>query len=70
MRNGRCVCVLAIATCSPDCSILVTDVETGSPIARLEDAHRWVLYLCCIMLCAISLVLLRCMHAMLYIMWQ
>ncbi|KAG2715641.1 hypothetical protein I3760_03G087600 [Carya illinoinensis] len=29
----------AIATCSPDRSILATDVETGSPIARLEDAH-------------------------------
>uniref|UniRef100_A0A2N9IMP4 Uncharacterized protein n=1 Tax=Fagus sylvatica TaxID=28930 RepID=A0A2N9IMP4_FAGSY len=29
----------AIATCSPDLSILATDVETGSAIARLEDAH-------------------------------
>ncbi|XP_024018957.1 WD repeat-containing protein 55 [Morus notabilis] len=32
--NGR-----AIVTGSPDQSILATDVETGSPIARLEDAH-------------------------------
>ncbi|GMH23996.1 hypothetical protein Nepgr_025839 [Nepenthes gracilis] len=29
----------AIVTGSPDCSILATDVETGSAIARLEDAH-------------------------------
>ncbi|XP_023918733.2 WD repeat-containing protein 55 [Quercus suber] len=29
----------AIVTCSPDKSILSTDVETGSAIARLEDAH-------------------------------
>ncbi|KAJ4964985.1 hypothetical protein NE237_016834 [Protea cynaroides] len=29
----------AILTGSPDCSILATDVETGSTIARLEDAH-------------------------------
>ncbi|XP_062144115.1 WD repeat-containing protein 55-like [Alnus glutinosa] len=28
-----------IATCSPDCSILTTDVETGSPNLRLEHAH-------------------------------
>ncbi|KAG9451381.1 hypothetical protein H6P81_011346 [Aristolochia fimbriata] len=28
-----------IATASPDCSILATDVETGNTIARLEDAH-------------------------------
>nr|DAD46486.1 TPA_asm: hypothetical protein HUJ06_016423 [Nelumbo nucifera] len=30
----------AILTGSPDCSILATDVETGSVIARLEDAHE------------------------------
>uniref|UniRef100_A0A7N0UKX3 WD repeat-containing protein 55 n=1 Tax=Kalanchoe fedtschenkoi TaxID=63787 RepID=A0A7N0UKX3_KALFE len=29
----------AILTGSPDCSILATDVETGSAIARLEDSH-------------------------------
>ncbi|KAH7514810.1 hypothetical protein FEM48_Zijuj11G0130100 [Ziziphus jujuba var. spinosa] len=34
INNGR-----AIVTGSPDCSILATDVETGSAIARLEDAH-------------------------------
>ena len=34
------VCVLAILTGSPDCSILATDVETGSTIARLDDAHE------------------------------
>ncbi|XP_008786883.1 WD repeat-containing protein 55-like [Phoenix dactylifera] len=28
-----------ILTGSPDCSILATDVETGTAIARLEDAH-------------------------------
>lgn len=28
-----------ILTASPDCSILATDVETGTAIARLEDAH-------------------------------
>ncbi|OAY62895.1 WD repeat-containing protein 55, partial [Ananas comosus] len=28
-----------ILTASPDCSILATDVETGTTIARLEDAH-------------------------------
>jgi hypothetical protein len=63
-------CVLAIATCSTDCSILTTDVETRSPKHRLENAHWWVLYIFCIMLCATSLVLLRCMCALLYIMWQ
>ncbi|XP_028185772.1 WD repeat-containing protein 55-like isoform X2 [Glycine soja] len=30
----------AILTGSPDCSILATDVETGSTIARLDDAHE------------------------------
>ncbi|KAJ8646240.1 hypothetical protein MRB53_007988 [Persea americana] len=30
----------AILTASPDCSILATDVETGTTIARLEDAHE------------------------------
>lgn len=29
----------AILTGSPDCSILATDVETGSAIARLENSH-------------------------------
>ncbi|KAI8541028.1 hypothetical protein RHMOL_Rhmol08G0030700 [Rhododendron molle] len=29
----------AIVTGSPDCSILATDVETGSTIARLENSH-------------------------------
>ncbi|CAK9181509.1 unnamed protein product [Ilex paraguariensis] len=29
----------AIVTGSPDCSILATDVETGSAIARLENSH-------------------------------
>lgn len=29
----------AILTGSPDCSILATDVETGSAIIRLEDSH-------------------------------
>lgn len=31
--------VSVILTASPDCSILATDVETGSVIARLEEAH-------------------------------
>ena len=31
--------VLAIVTGSPDCSILATEVETGSAIARLENSH-------------------------------
>lgn len=35
---------LAIVTGSPDKSILATDVETGSAIARLEDAHEWTLF--------------------------
>ncbi|XP_022774723.1 WD repeat-containing protein 55 isoform X2 [Durio zibethinus] len=30
----------AVATGSKDCSILATDVETGSVIARLENAHE------------------------------
>ncbi|KAK7393264.1 hypothetical protein VNO78_21814 [Psophocarpus tetragonolobus] len=30
----------AILTGSPDCSILATDVETGSTIARLDNAHE------------------------------
>ncbi|KAH1190096.1 WD repeat-containing protein 55 [Glycine max] len=30
----------AILTGSPDCLILATDVETGSTIARLDDAHE------------------------------
>ncbi|XP_047334703.1 WD repeat-containing protein 55 [Impatiens glandulifera] len=34
INDGR-----AIVTGSPDCSILATDVETGTAIARLEDAH-------------------------------
>ncbi|XP_076918636.1 WD repeat-containing protein 55-like [Bidens hawaiensis] len=29
-----------ILTGSPDCSILATDVETGSPVARLENSHE------------------------------
>ncbi|KAH1106635.1 hypothetical protein J1N35_010403 [Gossypium stocksii] len=33
----------AVATGSKDCSILATDVETGSVIARLENAHDYVL---------------------------
>lgn len=37
-----CAC-LAIVTGSPDRSILATDVETGSAIARLEHSHGWVL---------------------------
>lgn len=36
------VCVSALLTGSPDCSILATDVETGSTIARLDNAHEWV----------------------------
>lgn len=36
------VCISAILTGSPDHSILATDVETGSVIARLEDAHELV----------------------------
>lgn len=32
--------VLALLTGSPDCSILATDVETGSTIARLDNAHE------------------------------
>lgn len=35
--------MLAILSGSPDCSILAMDVETGSVIARVEDAHEWVL---------------------------
>ncbi|CAI8591267.1 unnamed protein product [Vicia faba] len=34
------MCVLALLTCSPDFSILATDVETGSTIARLDNAHE------------------------------
>lgn len=30
----------AILTGSPDCSILATDVETGSAVARLENSHE------------------------------
>ncbi|KAK8716324.1 hypothetical protein V6N13_043639 [Hibiscus sabdariffa] len=30
----------AVATSSKDCSILASNVETGSLIARLEDAHE------------------------------
>ena len=30
----------AVVTCSKDCSILATDVETGSVIAHLENAHE------------------------------
>lgn len=33
----------AIVTGSPDHSILATDVETGGAIARLDNAHEWVL---------------------------
>ncbi|KAK8935022.1 hypothetical protein KSP39_PZI014744 [Platanthera zijinensis] len=29
-----------VLTASPDCSILATDVETGSAISRLEEAHE------------------------------
>lgn len=29
-----------ILTGSPDCSILATDIETGSPVARLENCHE------------------------------
>lgn len=29
-----------ILTGSPDCSILATDIETGSPVARLENSHE------------------------------
>lgn len=29
-----------ILTGSPDCSILATDIETGSPVARLEGSHE------------------------------
>jgi WD40 repeat protein len=32
--------VSVILTGSADCSILASDVETGKPIARLEDAHE------------------------------
>ncbi|KAJ7944022.1 WD repeat-containing protein 55 [Quillaja saponaria] len=35
INDGR-----AILTGSPDCSILATDVETGSTIARLDNAHE------------------------------
>ena len=31
---------LVILTGSPDCSILATDTETGSPVARLEGSHE------------------------------
>lgn len=34
---------LAVATGSKDCSIVAMDVETGSVIARLENAHEYVL---------------------------
>lgn len=30
---------VAILTGSPDCSLLATDVETGSAVARLDEAH-------------------------------
>lgn len=32
----------AIVTGSPDCSIVATDIETGTAIARLENSHGWV----------------------------
>lgn len=38
--------VSVILTGSADCSILASDVETGKAIARLEDAHEWVLLVC------------------------
>jgi len=41
--NAYCnACILALLTGSPDFSILATDVETGSTIARLDNAHEWV----------------------------
>ncbi|GAV86183.1 WD40 domain-containing protein [Cephalotus follicularis] len=39
INNGQ-----AIVTGSKDCSILATDVETGSPIARLENSHDDAIY--------------------------
>lgn len=33
---------LAILTGSPDFSLLATDVETGTQVARVDDAHGWV----------------------------
>lgn len=35
---GLCL-FLAVLTGSPDLSILATDVETGTQVARVEDAH-------------------------------
>jgi hypothetical protein len=40
LNDYRNVCVLALLTGSPDFSILATDVETGSTIARLDNAHE------------------------------
>lgn len=39
----RILCLTSvILTGSADCSILATDVETGSSIERLENAHEFV----------------------------
>jgi WD40 repeat protein len=58
--------LLAIATCSPDLSILATDVETGSAIARLEDAHRWECLPCSlhIFLFILLIMLISCFECM------
>lgn len=32
---------LVLLTASPDLSLLATDVETGTAIARLNDAHGY-----------------------------
>ncbi|TKY67753.1 WD repeat-containing protein 55 [Spatholobus suberectus] len=37
----------ALLTGSPDCSILATDVETGSTIARLDNAHEICMWFFC-----------------------
>ncbi|CAL5368981.1 unnamed protein product [Camellia sinensis] len=37
---------LGIVTGSPDCSILATNVETGSAIARLENSHGMMVFMC------------------------
>ena len=59
--------LLAIVTCSPDKSILSTDVETGTAIARLEDAHRWVCLPCshCVFFFFSFFLLITCLfHAL------
>lgn len=53
----------AIVTASSDRSILATDLQTGSPIARLENAHEYISPLFCLYIlkffCIRTVLLLR-----------